>query len=365
MAKAQRNQTTLRSPAISFRIDAAKLSYNGRAMEGIRLNRFAATIATGALLLCLPSAGLAQDTPAQTNPTPAPVLTDPRIPDDFSLPPSDSAPQVVGPARPGDAPVRENALPQPAPTPSPTAAATRQPQIEPEVRRPAPAAAATPRADAPALRQEPDPVSPQGQGATPPSEAQPSDGAAFETASDVAAPQSEPVAPARNSAETAEADETGGWGVMAIALLLMVLAGLAALIAFLRRRGSSGVAASATVSAPEVERPVVPVPQAKPQPVPAPSPPPAAATPAQPSGLVQSRAKAPPSRNESGLVTVRSPSAPERARDPFDGLVTTRVPSSGMVTTNLAKKQRESKPPVKRQAPAPMPVKRNINFDWS
>lgn len=371
VAKTQGIQRTTPVREVPFRIDAAALSYSGQTMEGFRLKRFAAAGAAtgvfGALLLCLPMVVLAQD--AQPAPTPAPVLTDPSIPGDFSLPPSDNTPEVVGPTRPGDVRPRQQVVPQaaPAPAPSPSAAPSRQAQVQGEVRRPAPNTTPTPRADSPARSvdqpqtQQTAPVA-----ATPETAETPSDsGDATLLPQDGIAAQS---APENSVAEAVAAEGNSGNWPIAIALLAAFLLGTA-LFVFLRLRRPARASAGAEVASPQVERPIVsgggtaplPAPASvdQPKPVAAGVPPPVA--PAS-SGLVQSRVKASPRRDDSGHVTVRSP----RASQPVDGLVTARTSGSGLVTTNLAQKRREqAEAAQKRSAPRPVPVKRNISFDWN
>ncbi len=336
------------------------------------MNRFAAAAAAayGALLLCVPVAAQAQDAPAQPAPTSSPVLTDPRIPGDFSLPPSDTAPQVVGPTRPADAPPRETVVPQPAVRPTQAAPVTRAQPTQTETRRPAPDDAPAPRVTPSA---QPRIEQPQGDAAPEPEEANAAAPQPGETTlslpQEIAGPPAQ-SGPVETVAEPLAAEEASGFGSVLIAVLIALLSGIAAFV-FLRRRQSAGKAGVAAIAAPQVERPVV----AHRTPS-SPAPPEAAPTPPEPqpepqiataqiaaNGYVQSRAKAPMASGDSGLVTSRRKDTPQ----PSDGLVSTRAPASGLVSTNLAQKLRdraEAEQRAKRAAPPP-PVKRKISFDWS
>lgn len=334
-------------------------------MDGIRSKRFAAASAFGALLLCLPLAAHAQDAEPGPTPAPVPVITDPVIPSDFSLPSGDDAPQVVGPSRPADAPPRETVVPQAMPAPSPTASATRQPQAEaePEVRRPAPAAETTPRSSVSVQQPVVEDVAPVADETASP-ETLSVDAPPLTT--DAIPDPAVQSGPAIAGTDPVVAQQESGFWSLAIALLLAVLTGLA-LFVFVQKRRSTEVSATAKVSPPPVERPAVPNPEPRPQPAPdsAPVAPPAPTpAPVAASGFVQSRRTVPARGDGSGLVTVRSPNAPRQ-----DGsVVTARAPNNGLVTTNLAQKRRDqaaqreqAKPPT----PRPVTVKRNISFDWS
>jgi len=336
-------------------------------MDDDRTIRRAGWLASAALALCLPLAVSAQEPPAQASPTPtatpAPVLTDPRIPGDFSLPVGGNPTPVVGPARPADAPPREAVTQQVQPVPSSSPPRTEpQPRLDVEAVLPAPSA---PNAPQQAVAPQSSPQS-QTQAQTP---ARRSDTApVIDDASDAPAASgiaAEPVPTTVADGEVAESLEgptDSGFGWVMAAFLMSLLA-IAALVVLLRRSVKTWRVRAGKALMPEVivpfrgqtdDRPALapPLPE---QPEPEPS-----RSAARPNaGLVQSRLAA-PARADDGLVTIRAPKA-----NPV--VPPAAVPSNGMVTINLTRKRQEQaeREARKRRPAAPPAVNRTISFDWS
>ena len=328
-------------------------------MDGIRPNRFAAGIVCAALLLCAPFVASAQDAPEQAAPTPTatsvPILTDPRIPGDFSLPSSGDATPVIGPARPADAPAREIVQPQPVASPARSVPEPRDLQVEPEPRAASAPVATQPQPTNQAQRRVAEPQSAVSTGAVVDSpittETRPG-----ETSADPAADHAAEI----SSEEVPEpiADSSFMWTL--IAFLVSFLA-IAALVLLLRRFVTAFRVRLDKPMVPEVIEPLRITPASKPTPAPMappqPQPAPVARQPDQ-SGLVQSRIAAP--RGNGGLVTTRAPATvPQPPKNADQG--------NGLVTTNLAEKRRDQAQAeaLEKRRTRPASVNRKISFDWN
>lgn len=336
-------------------------------MKGFSGNHWATRCSAGALALCMAVPASAQDAVMQgePTPTPTPVAVNPAIPSDFSLPSSEEASPIVGPARPADAPAREISQPITAPTPRPTAAETT-PAATQAIER---GGVARPQAERPVRSEILPPVS------TPASNvsSQPDAGAeqtsvanSATNAPPLGAEPAQMTPPNRAGASDAEISTAPSEGVVwwIYALGLLGVIGLALAIALYRRKSAAG-SQDSKAATPTIDRPAlgtqgtIPRPQVAPRPPPPEQAPPKIPPMPSPDGLVQSRIRAP----SAPAAPVNAPRMPS----PANGMVTTRVPSSGLVTANPQKVRRDAEKvqsKEKRSAPPRAAVRRNISFDW-